>query len=793
MVLTKDEIQQINDFWKKEKVYFCDINSEKKKFYMLDMFPYPSGDGLHVGHVKGYVGTDIYSRYMRMKGYEVLHPMGWDAFGLPAENYAIKTGVNPKISTRQNIENFKLQFELIGDSFDWSKEINTTDPKYYHWTQWIFLQLYKKGLAYEDLAEINWCPKDKTGLANEEVVNGKCDRCGSDVEKKELKQWILKITEYADRLVEDLDILDWPESIKTMQRNWIGRSEGFEIVFDVLNTTNDIKVYTTRLDTIYGVEAIVISPKHEFSRKIVSENTNKTLVNCIKELQNQKLDYSAEKDGVFTEFYCENPINKQKVPVFVSNYVVSGYGTEAVMVVPAHDGRDFDFAKKFDLNVTQVIKSENSDSILPFVEYGVLVNSGKYTNQHSKEAIESIFNDYKKTNRISKKVNFKLRDWIFSRQRYWGEPIPLVKCDSCGVVPISEDELPLLLPETDDFVPSDDGRSPLSKLEDWKKTNCPKCGGPAERETHTMPQWAGSCWYYLRYLEPDFDKGPFRKTSADKWVPVDFYVGGAEHAVLHLLYSRFWHKFMFDLGLLSSKEPFTKLRNVGMVLGPDGAKMSKSKGNIVNPNEFVDAYGPDTIRVYEMFMGPFESMGIWSPESVEGVNRFVKKVKRFFDEVEWSETTDEETLGRLAVLSGVVERGIETMSFNTVVSAYMEFFNYLSDGKVTVTKEDGESLLKLLAPYMPFLTEKIWLSIGQTKSIHASEWPVYADELKIMPYVEIPVQINGKRRFAVRAESASEQSKVENIVKNDPRAVKYELNKAKKVIFVKDKIINFIV
>jgi len=790
MVLTKDELQQINDFWTSEKVYFCDINSGKKKFYMLDMFPYPSGDGLHVGHVKGYVGTDIYSRYMRMKGYEVLHPMGWDAFGLPAENYAIKTGVNPKITTKTNIENFKKQFELFGDSFDWSKEINTTDPKYYHWTQWIFLQLYKKGLAYEDLAEINWCPKDKTGLANEEVVNGKCDRCGSEVEKKELNQWILKITEYADRLVDDLDLLDWPESIKTMQKNWIGRSEGFEIVFDILDTTSNIKVYTTRLDTIYGVEAMVVSPKHEFSRKIVSENSNKSIVKYIKELQNIKLDYSTEKDGIFTELYCENPVNQQKIPIYVSNYVISGYGTDAVMVVPAHDERDFDFAKKFGLKVTEVIKYNGE---LPYTKYGILINSGKYTNQQSIVASESIYDDYKEANRITKKVNFKLRDWIFSRQRYWGEPIPLIHCKSCGVVPVNENDLPLLLPETDDFIPSDDGKSPLSKLTEWKKTTCPKCGGQAERETHTMPQWAGSCWYYLRYLEPDFDEGAFRKESADKWVPVDFYVGGAEHAVLHLLYARFWHKFLFDLGLLTSKEPFMKLRNVGMVLGPDGAKMSKSKGNIVNPNEFVEAYGPDTIRVYEMFMGPFENMGIWNPESVEGVNRFVKKVNRFFDDRVWSETTDRETLGRLAVLSGIVDRGIETMSFNTIVSAYMEIFNYLSDSEVTLTKEDGENLLKLLAPYMPFLTEKIWLGLGNTKSIHVSDWPSYSDELKVMPYVTIPVQINGKRRFEVSTKTGSDQSEVEEIVKGDPHFGKYELNKVKKVIFVKDKIINYIV
>ena len=790
MILTKTEIDKINDFWKTQKTYFCDVNSSKKKFYMLDMFPYPSGDGLHVGHVKGYVGTDIYTRYMRMKGFEVLHPMGWDAFGLPAENYAIKTGINPKISTKQNIENFKRQFELIGISFDWSKEINTTDPQYYRWTQWIFLQLYKKGLAYEDLAEINWCPKDKTGLANEEVVDGKCDRCGTDVQKRELKQWILKITEYADKLVDDLVLLDWPESIKIMQKNWIGRSNGFEIVFDVVNTTNSIKVYTTRLDTIYGVEAIVVSPDHQFSRKIVSEKLDKEVVNYIKQLQTKKNDYLAEKEGVFTGYYCENPVNGQKIPVFVSNYVVSGYGTDAVMVVPAHDERDFEFAKKFGLKVTEVISSSGK---LPFTQYGVLVNSGKYTNQQSEEASEAIFGDYKKANRISKKTNYKLRDWIFSRQRYWGEPIPLIHCASCGVVPINENELPLLLPETDDFLPSDDGKSPLSKLDDWKVVTCPKCKGVAERETHTMPQWAGSCWYYLRYLEPDYDKGPFEKKLADKWVPVDFYVGGAEHAVLHLLYARFWHKFFYDFGLLSSKEPFLKLRNVGMVLGPDGLKMSKSKGNVVNPNELVEAYGPDTLRVYEMFMGPFESMGIWNPDSVEGVNRFVKKVKRFFDTSKPAEVTDKETLGRLAQLCGIVERGIETMSFNTIVSAYMEFFNYLSDSTTRLSKQDGENLLKLMAPYMPFVTENIWLGLGNKKSIHISDWPVYADELKIMQFVEIPVQVNGKRRFSITADSGSDQAKIEEIVQKTDKFDKYNLGASKKIIFVKDKIINYIV
>lgn len=790
MVLSKSEIEKINDFWKKEKVYFTDVNSDKKKFYMLDMFPYPSGDGLHVGHVKGYVGTDIYSRYMRMKGYEVLHPMGWDAFGLPAENYAIKTGINPKISTEKNIQNFKDQFELIGQSFDWTKEINTTDPKYYHWTQWIFLQLFNKGLAYEDLTVINWCPKDKTGLANEEVVNGKCDRCGTEVEQRELKQWILKITDYADRLLSDLDQLDWPESIKLMQKNWIGRSEGFEIVFDVLNTEIDIKVYTTRLDTIFGVKAIVIAPDHEFSRKIIDENKDINITKYIKKLQKQKKDYLAEKDGIFTNYYCENPLNQEKIPVYVSNYVVSGYGTGAVMVVPAHDERDFDFASKFGLDIVKVI--DGGDKI-PYIDYGVLVNSGKYTNQHSHEAIESIFNDYKKANRITKKVNYKLRDWIFSRQRYWGEPIPLVHCKKCGVVPVDEDQLPLLLPETDDFLPTDNGKSPLSKLNDWKRTKCPKCGGDAERETHTMPQWAGSCWYYLRYLNPDYDKGPFEKEVADKWLPVDFYVGGAEHAVLHLLYARFWHKFMYDLGLLSTKEPFFKLRNVGMVLGPNGVKMSKSKGNVINPNEYVEAYGPDTVRVYEMFMGPFESEGIWSPESVEGVNRFIKKVKKFFESITWQEETDNETLSRLAILTGVVERGIETMSFNTVVSAYMEFFNYLSEKDVRVTKEDGENLLKLMAPYMPFLTEKIWLDLGNITSIHLSVWPVYEDSLKKLKNIEIPVQVNGKRRFSIMTAPGLSQSEIESLVAKSEEYLRYGLKSASKIIFVSDRIINYII
>lgn len=790
MILTKQEIQKIKDFWKDNKLYFCDINSKSPKFYMLDMFPYPSGDGLHVGHVKGYTATDILSRYKRMKGFEVLHPMGWDAFGLPAENYAIKTGINPKITTAKNIDNFKKQFDLVGFSYDWTKEINTTDPKYYHWTQWIFLQLYKKGLAYEDKAEINWCPADKTGLANEEVVNGKCDRCGTEVIKKDLKQWILKITEYADRLLVDLDELDWPESIKAMQRNWIGKSSGVEVTFDVLSTNKSIVVYTTRLDTIYGVTAIVVSPKHEFSQHIISENIDINISNKIKHLQFQNVKDEKKKIGIFTNYFCENPINGEKIPIYTSNYVVDSYGTGAVMVVPAHDVRDFEFANQVGLEVKEVIDAKGK---LPFSEYGILINSGKYTNQHSSEATENILSNLKKLNRATEKTNYKLRDWIFSRQRYWGEPIPLVHCKKCGVVPMDEGELPLLLPEIVDFRPTEDGLSPLAKLTDWVKTSCPKCGGKAERETHTMPQWAGSCWYYLRYLDPDYDKGAFEKSAADRWIPVDFYVGGAEHAVLHLLYARFWHKFLFDLGLVSSKEPFGKLRNVGMVLGPDGLKMSKSKGNVISPDDIVEAYGPDTLRLYEMFMGPFESMGVWSPESLEGVNRFIKRVVKYFDSVAWSEATDDQTLGKIAVLTDVVERGIETMSFNTVVSAFMEFFNYLSDKDVKVTKQDGMNVLKLMAPYVPFVTEHIWMKNGNTGSIHASTWPVYDEKLKKIKLIELPVQVNGKKRFSIKMASGLGEDDVLKLLYDTDESNRYDLRKNKKIVFVQDKIINFLV
>ncbi|MFA5747441.1 MAG: leucine--tRNA ligase, partial [Candidatus Paceibacterota bacterium] len=606
--------------------------SSKPKFYVLDMFPYPSGYGLHVGHFKGYVATDVTARAKRLMGNNVLYPMGWDAFGLPAENYAIKTGIRPEITTKENIANIKKQMKMAGLSYDWSREINTTDPDYYKWTQWIFLKLFEKGLAYEASMPINWCPSCKTGLANEEVVGGKCERCGAETEKKDLRQWVLKITAYADRLLEDLEGLDWPEKIIEMQRNWIGKSVGAEIKFKVKDADQEITVFTTRPDTLFGCTYMVLAPENplieKFKDRIVNYGEVEKYIGSAKQkMERDRISETKDKTGVELKgLSALNPVNGREISVWVADYVLMHYGTGAVMAVPSHDSRDFEFAKKYGLQVIEVVRPEEEEVNLPYEGEGVLVNSEQFNGINSEAAKEKMIEWLAKRGAAEEKVHYKLRDWLFSRQRYWGEPIPLVHCPNCGVVALPESELPLKLPEVEKYQPTGTGESPLAAINDWVNVKCPKCGGPAKRETNTMPQWAGSSWYYLRYIDPE-NKTSFAGKEKEKyWMPVDLYVGGAEHAVLHLLYARFWHKFLFDLGAVSTKEPFSKLRSIGLVLAEDGQKMSKSKGNVISPDSIVKEYGADALRVYELFMGPFEQAIAWSTQGVKGVRRFLDRI-----------------------------------------------------------------------------------------------------------------------------------------------------------------------
>ncbi|MBP8708244.1 MAG: leucine--tRNA ligase, partial [Caldisericia bacterium] len=598
--------------WEKESLYEVKEDNSKKKFYILDMFPYPSAEGLHVGHPEGYTASDIIARKRMMEGLNVLHPMGWDAFGLPTENYALKMKIHPKIATANNINNFKRQIKRFGFSYDWSREINTSDPSYYKWTQWIFLKMYENGLAYEADIPINWCPSCKTGLANEEVIQGSCERCGTKIERRNMRQWMLKITAYADRLLEDLDLLDWPEKIVTMQKNWIGRSEGVEIDFKIRDTNKTIKVFTTRPDTIFGATYLVLAPEHPILSELLTGTAKENLEEYINRIKSksdlERTSLIKEKEGIFTNLFAINPVNGQVLPIYVADYVLLTYGTGAIMAVPAHDQRDFEFAVKYNLPVVQVIKPDSVGNSLneAYEGEGVMINSSQFNSMNSIEARKAI-TDYLEKMGVGKKVvKYKLRDWVFSRQRFWGEPIPIVHCEKCGAVPLPYDELPLTLPDVPYYETSGTGESPLALIKDWVNVNCPKCGGKAKRETNTMPQWAGSCWYYIRYVDPKNDSELANKDKINYWLPVDLYIGGAEHAVLHLLYARFWHKFLFDIGEVNTPEPFIKLRNQGLVLAEDGRKMSKSLGNVINPDDVIDKYGADVIRMYEMFMGPFD-------------------------------------------------------------------------------------------------------------------------------------------------------------------------------------------
>lgn len=795
------------EFWDKNNTFQAkeDPNLPKEKhIYILDMFPYPSGEGLHVGHPEGYTATDIISKYYILNGYNVLHPMGWDAFGLPAENYAIKTKIHPSIITDRNIENFRRQIKSIGLGYDWSREIKTTDPEYYRWTQWIFLQLYKKGLAYKTEAPINFCPSCKTGLANEEVVEGKCERCGTEVYKKNLPQWILRITAYADRLLDDLDQLDWPEDIKLMQKNWIGKSEGAYINFKVSGHDEFIKVYTTRPDTIFGVTFMVLAPEHPLVDKICSNEFKEKVQNyrdyTLKKSDLERTSLNKEKTGCFIGAYAINPLNKKEIPIYISDYILMTYGTGAIMAVPAHDQRDFEFAQKFNLPIIQVVTNEKGklfDKLdKAFEEEEYAINSGQFDGLTTSVFKEKII-EYIEENKIgSKGVNFKLRDWIFSRQRYWGEPIPIVYCEKCGEVPLDEKDLPLKLPEVKEYEPSGTGESPLVKIDSWVNTTCPKCGGKAKRETNTMPQWAGSCWYYLRYIDPH-NKNEFCSIDKQKyWMPVSLYVGGKEHAVLHLLYARFWHKFLYDIGVVTTKEPFLKLRNQGLILGENGEKMSKSRGNVVNPDDIIKEYGADTFRMYEMFMGPLEKSKPWNTNSIKGVRRFIERIYNYFNNVILYDE-EEKDLKILKIahksIKKIEEDILSVSSFNTAISQLMIFLNEL-EKKTEISKDIAKIFVVLLSPFAPHISEEIYSIIGGKNSIFKNErWPQYKEEHLTEENITIAITVNGKKRSTIDVPFNSDEDYVLEKALNDENVKKY-VNKENliKKVFVKNKILNLI-
>jgi len=798
------------DFWDKDKTYKCTEDPKfpkEKRFYCLDMFPYPSGAGLHVGHPEGYTASDILSRYKRMNGFNVLHPIGWDAFGLPAENYAIKTGTHPRVSTEQNIATFRRQIKSIGFSYDWDRELDTTDPDYYKWTQWIFLKLLEKGLAYEATVPINWCPSCKTGLANEEVADGKCDRCGTTVTRKDMKQWMLKITAYADRLLEDLDKLDWPESIKLQQRNWIGKSTGAEVDFKIEGFKEVIRVFTTRPDTLFGATYMVLAPEHPLVLEITTDDRVDEVTEYIEKAR-QKSDLEREhllksKSGVFTGAYAINPVNDQKIPIWISDYVLLTYGTGAIMAVPAHDERDFEFATKFKLPIIQVVSkdgpSTSSGQGKPHelkeahVEDGIAINSGPYNGLKTAEFKEKITADLEKKRSGKKTVNYKLRDWVFSRQRYWGEPIPVVHCGKCGVVAVPEIELPLKLPEVKKFEPSGTGESPLANVKEWVNTKCPKCGGPAKRETNTMPQWAGSNWYFLRYLDPRNRKALADKEKIKYWMPVKHYIGGAEHAVLHLLYSRFWYKFLYDIGVVQNDEPFHKLTNQGLILAVDGQKMSKSLGNVINPDDVIKEHGADAFRMYEMFMGPLEMAKPWSTQGILGIRRFLDKVWHLYNKKNENKGTPKNIDSLLHKTLKKVGEDIENLRFNTAISAMMILMNECGPMDFLPKAFAGDFLL-MLAPFAPHIAEELWEKIGEKPSIHRQSWPKYDPKRVVEEEITVVVQVDGKLRDTLTVAAGEKEEKVKQLAMASDKVKKFmEGKQVAKTIYVPGKLINIVI
>ncbi|MED1946340.1 MULTISPECIES: leucine--tRNA ligase [Brevibacillus] len=790
-------------YWEQNKTFKTSEDEGKKKFYALDMFPYPSGAGLHVGHPEGYTATDILSRMKRMQGYNVLHPMGWDAFGLPAEQYALDTGNDPAEFTEHNINTFRRQIKSLGFSYDWDREINTTDPNYYKWTQWIFTKLYEHGLAYIDEVAVNWCPALGTVLANEEVIDGKSERGGHPVERRPMKQWVLKITAYAERLLADLDELDWPESIKEMQRNWIGRSEGAEVTFGIEGHDESFTVFTTRPDTLYGATYAVLAPEHKLVEQITvpaqKEAVEAYLDQAKRKSDLERTDLAKEKTGVFTGAYAINPVNGERLPIWVADYVLISYGTGSIMAVPAHDERDYEFAKTFDLPIKQVIAGGDI-SKEAYTGDGEHINSGMLDGLNKEQAISKMIEWLEAEGKGNRKVTYRLRDWLFSRQRYWGEPIPILHLEDGTMKVVPESELPIMLPKTKEIKPSGTGESPLANISDWVNTVDPETGMKARRETNTMPQWAGSCWYFLRFIDPHNDKALADPDKLKEWLPIDIYIGGAEHAVLHLLYSRFWHKFLYDIGVVPTKEPFQKLFNQGMILGENNEKMSKSKGNVVNPDDIINSHGADTLRMYEMFMGPLDASIAWSTKGLDGARRFLDRVYRLFvgDNGELNEKIVETSnvAGMERVYHQTVKKvteDYEGLRFNTGISQLMVFVNEAYKAEV-LPKKFMEDFVKMLSPIAPHLGEELWEKLGHSESLAYEAWPTYDEAKLVEDEVEIVLQINGKNKEKLLIASDSTKEQMEEMAKNN-EMIK-ELIEGKtivKVIAVPGKLVNIVV
>ncbi|MDY5959595.1 MAG: leucine--tRNA ligase [Agathobaculum butyriciproducens] len=788
------------DIWDEKQCFRAENDSDKEKFYALVEFPYPSGQGLHVGHPRSYTALDIVARKKRMQGYNVLYPMGWDAFGLPTENFAIKNHVHPAEVTKKNIARFKSQLKSLGLSFDWSREINTTDPSYYKWTQWIFLQLFKKGLAYKKEMSVNWCTSCKCVLANEEVVNGVCERCGSEVVHKTKSQWMLAITKYAQRLIDDLDDVDYIERVKIQQRNWIGRSTGAEV--DFKTTEGDtLTVYTTRPDTLFGATYMVISPEHPMIEQWADKLNNIEDVRAYREEAARKSDFertelNKDKTGVKLDGVAAiNPVNGKQIPIFVSDYVLMGYGTGAIMAVPAHDDRDWEFAKKFGCEIIEVVSGGEDVQKAAFTakdETGILVNSDFLNGKTVKDAIPAMIEWLGEKGIGHAKVQYKLRDWVFSRQRYWGEPIPIVKCDKCGYVALPEDQLPLELPNVTSYEPTDNGESPLAHMTDWVNTTCPCCGGPAKRETDTMPQWAGSSWYFLRYMDPHNDKALASPEALKYWSPVDWYNGGMEHTTLHLLYSRFWHKFLYDIGVVPTKEPYAKRTSHGMILGENGEKMSKSRGNVVNPDEIVDTYGADTMRLYEMFIGDFEKAAPWSPKSTKGCRRFLERVWALADKVQDGDTYSEQHEVLMNRTIKKVGEDADNLKANTAIAALMTMLNEFYDKGVN--KAEYKTFLALLNPFAPHITEDLWQQLGETGLLSVAPWPTYDEAKTVESTVELAVQVNGKLKCTIKlAADADKQTAIDTAMAEEKVQHAIEGKQIVKQIVVPGKIVNLVV